>query len=100
MNIEEISGIVREYIQALDAYANVMLLLPMDAKENEEIQIYVLTPDDVSYGMEQEFTNACNKAQAKLNVALSINVFSKQDWHGSMSSSPLYDRVSKEGIVL
>ncbi|WP_430811059.1 MULTISPECIES: hypothetical protein [unclassified Carboxylicivirga] len=97
---DDISGIVKQHIQAIDLKAEVILLFPQGKSHKEEIQIYVLTPQKVDFETEQKYLKACYQVELASKLNLSIYIYFKEKWHQQLSGTPIYRKVSSEGILL
>jgi len=96
----DIIDLVKEHIQSIDPYAEVILLFPQGQGMHEDIQIYILTPEKVDFGLEQQYLNARYKVELESAQSLSIYTYSKVDWHKQFVDTPIYEQVAKEGIHL
>lgn len=96
----DISGLVREHIQTLDPYADIILLFPPGSNHREEIQIFVLTPGEVNYAIEQQYLNASYNIRQHTVLPLSLHVYSKAGWHKNCVDTPVYIKVQNEGLVI
>ncbi len=96
----DISDLVKEHIQSLDHYAEVVLLFPQGKEANEEIIVYVLSPNKVDFGLEQQYLNAKYQVELKSGQSISLYVYSKEDWHKQFINTPIYQRVNAEGVVI
>ena len=97
---KDIITLVREHIQALDPYADIILLFPQGKSHHEEIQVFVLFPEKVDYGTEQQYMDARYKVELESGQSLSLYVYSKDNWHNQFKDTPIYDKVQNEGVVL
>jgi hypothetical protein len=97
---DEISRQVKEHLQHIDVNAEVILLFPAKEKLNEEIQLYVVTPEKVSFEKEQHYFKACYQLELNLKQNLSVYIYTKESWHKQLVNTPIYTKVSKEGIYL
>ncbi len=92
--------LVKEHVQSLDPYAEIVLLFPQELVFFEDIQIYVLTIGKVDFGIEQQYLDACYKVKAQSGQSLSLNIYSKEEWHKKFKGAPTYQRVILEGVML
>jgi len=102
MNIQTggIVDLVKEHIQILDPYAEVILLFPQGQGMHEDIQIYILTPEKVDFGLEQQYLNARYNIELESAHSFSIYIYTKEDWHKQFVNTPIYEQVDTEGIRL
>jgi len=98
--ITEITTLVKEYIQSLDPYAEVILLFPHEKGLKDEPQIYVLTPAKVDLSLEHQYLDARYQVELKSGQSLSLYTYSKEEWHKQFIDTPIYKRVHTEGIHL
>lgn len=96
----EIVDLLKQYVQSLDQNAEIVLLFPQGKGINEDLQVYVLSPNKVDYGLEKEYLDAGYKVELKSGHSLSLYVYSKEDWHKQFINTPIYQRVNTEGIVI
>jgi hypothetical protein len=96
----DIIDLVKEHIQSLDLYAEVILLFQQGLAMHENIQIYVLTLEKVDFGLEQQYLNARYQVELASKQSLSIYIYSKEDWHKHFLDTPIYEKVANEGIRL
>jgi len=94
----DIIDLVKAHIQSIDPYAEVILLFPQGQRMNEDIQIYILTPEKVDFGVEQQYLNARYKVELESSQSFSIYIYSKGDWHKQFVDTPIYEQVANEGI--
>jgi len=96
----EIAQLVKEHIQSLDPYADIVLLFPQKKELHEEIQVYILTTDKVDFSVEQQYLDARYKVEFQSSQSISLYIYSKKDWHQQFKDTPIYQRVASEGVVL
>ncbi|MCU4176979.1 hypothetical protein [Carboxylicivirga sp. N1Y90] len=96
----DITELLKEHVQSLDPYAEITLLFPQGKGRDEELQVYVLSPNRVDFGLEQKYLNARYQVELHSGHSLSLYVYSKEDWHKQFSNTPIYHKVNTEGIVL
>ena len=98
--LADISKLIKEHIQSLDPYAEVILLFPHGKGLNEEPQVYVLTPGKVDFSLEHQYLNARYQVELKSGQSLSLYTYSKEEWHKQFKDTPIYKKVHTEGIHL
>ena len=96
----DISDLVKEHVQSLDPYAEVMLLFPEGIGMNEDIQIYVLTNEKVDFQLEQQYLDARYNVEFQSGKSVSLYIYSKEDWHKQFKDTPIYQKVSLEGVYI
>ncbi len=97
---EDITELVKKHIQAIDEATELILLFPQGKRHSEAIQIYVLTPDRVAFETEQAYFKACYQLELASNYNFSIYIYAKDKWHQQLKGTPIYQRVTNEGILL
>lgn len=96
----DISDLIKAHIQALDPYAEVIILFPQGTGLHEEIQVYVFTNEKVDFSLEQQYMDARYKVEIHSGQSLSLYTYSKEEWHQQFSETPIYQRVHCEGVCL
>lgn len=96
----DISDLVKEHVQSLDPYAEVMLLFPEGIGMNEDIQIYVLTNEKVDFQLEQQYLDARYNVEFQSGKSVSLYIYSKEDWHKQFKDTPIYQKVNLEGVYI
>ncbi|MBK3518062.1 hypothetical protein [Carboxylicivirga marina] len=96
----DISELVKEYVQGLDPYAEVVLLFPQGVSMHEDIQIYVLTNEKVDFRLEQQYLDARYQVELQSAQSISLYIYAKEDWHKQLKDTPIYEKVSGEGVYL
>jgi len=97
---KDISELARVHIQGLNPHADIILLFPQEKTLNEDIQIFVLLPEKVDYGIEQQYLNARYQVELESGQSLSLYVYNKEDWHKQFQKTPIYQKLQNEGVVL
>ncbi|GEM_PF-3282958 len=95
-----IAELVKEHIQVLNPYAEVILLFPEINNTYKDIQIFVLTPEKVDFGVEQQYMDARYKVEFDSKQSMTLYIYSKVDWHNQFSETPIYYQVMTEGVHL
>jgi len=96
----DISDLVKEHIQSLDPYAELVLLFPEGVTMNEDIQIYTLTNEKIDFRLEQQYLDARYKVELQSGKSISLYIYSKADWHQQFAETPIYQKVMNEGVYL
>jgi hypothetical protein len=96
----DISELVKEHVQDLDPYAEVILLFPQGTGLHEDIQVYVLSNEKVDFRLEQQYLDAKYQVELKSGQSISLYIYSKVDWHKQFKDTPIYQKVSGEGVYL
>lgn len=102
MNKQEadFTELVKKHIQSIDETAEIMLLFPQGKRHEEAIQIYVLTAGKVTFETEQAYFKACYQLELASSYNFSIYIYAKDKWHQQLKSTPIYQKVTNEGIFL
>lgn len=98
--IGELVDLIKEQIQALDHYAELVLLEGSAPGQEDEFEIYIFTSNEVDYGIEQQYRDASVKVALLAEVALKLHVYSKEEWHKQHAETDIYQRVNSEGLML
>lgn len=94
---------VKEYVKAIDPEADAILFGSRargDAREESDWDILILTPNAVTLKVEQVFRHKLFELELEYGQAISTFVYSKPDWSGKHRVTPLYENVTKEGILI
>jgi predicted nucleotidyltransferase len=72
-----------------------------DARPDSDIDVLILLDKErISLSDRQEVTYPLYDVELETGVIISPKVFSKKQWESSLSITPFYHNVIKEGIVL
>ncbi|WP_439185413.1 hypothetical protein [Carboxylicivirga taeanensis] len=96
----DITELLKQHIQSIDEAAELILLFPQGKRHEEAIQIYVLTPDKVTFETEQAYFKACYQLELASTYNFSIYIYAKDKWHQQLKNTPIYQKVINEGIFL
>lgn len=94
---------IRNTIQEVDSDAEVILYGSRargDEKIDSDWDILVLTNYPSNLETEQNFRDKIYDLELEIGQALSIFVYSKDDWNTKQKVSPFYENVNTEGIIL
>ncbi len=97
---KELTDLVREHIQNLDPYADIVLIFPQGTNANEDIHIYAFLPQKVDYATEQRYLDARYKVEFESGKSISLYTFFKEDWHRQFKDTPIYQKIQNEGLIL
>jgi hypothetical protein len=98
--IEEFSELVKKHIQTIEPASEIILLFPQGKEQHEEIQIYILTPQKADFEQEQRYLKACYQVELASKQNLSIYIYTSENWHKQFVNTPIYRRITNEGIRL
>jgi predicted nucleotidyltransferase len=94
---------IRAVIQQVDQNASVILFGSRargDERADSDWDILVLTDGPVDLQQERRFRVPLYELELETGASISMLMFSRQDWSGRQSGTPLFREVSHEGIVL
>jgi len=91
---------IRDKIQTIDPYADIYVLPLAGFGYHQETEIYILTPKEVDYAIEQQYINARYEAEVLAEQSFKMYLFNKSDWHQNHIETPIYEKVHNEGIML
>ena len=98
--VTHLSDHVKEYIASIDPYAEVILLMPLGTTMENQIEIYVITPQKVDLVLEHKYMDARYRVDLKSGQSTMLFLYSKDDWHHKFNGTPIYEKVNLEGIHL
>ena len=100
---QNISQLIRKYVNAVDHSAEVILYGSRargDEKKDSDWDILILTDGVADLITEREFRDKLYDLEVKTGEAISVFVYSKNDWQKIQKATPYYHNVSLEGIRL
>lgn len=92
---------IRNYINAIDPKADVILYGSRargDERPDSDWDILILTNNAADLVTERKFRNKLYDLELETGEALSVFVYSKNDWQTKQRITPFFDNVSQEGI--
>lgn len=92
---------IRNYINAIDPKADVILYGSRargDERPDSDWDILILTNNAADLMTERKFRNKLYDLELETGEALSVFVYSKNDWQTKQRITPFFDNVSQEGI--
>lgn len=98
---QHISKMIRNYINAIDPKADVILYGSRargDERPDSDWDILILTNNAVDVVTERKFRNKLYDLELETGEALSVFVYSKNDWQTRQRITPFFHNVSREGI--
>jgi predicted nucleotidyltransferase len=98
---QHISKMIRNYINAIDPGADVILYGSRargDERPDSDWDILILTNNAADIVTERKFRNKLYDLELETGEALSVFVYSKNDWQTRQRITPFYHNVSREGI--
>jgi predicted nucleotidyltransferase len=95
---------IRQKVNELDSSAEVILYGSRargDNKIDSDWDILILlNKKNVDKNTEQVFRHHLFDLELEIGVPISVYVYSKQDWEGKYSVTPLFNSIKKEGIPI
>jgi predicted nucleotidyltransferase len=92
---------IRSYINAIDPKADVILYGSRargDERPDSDWDILILTNNAADIVTERKFSNKLYDLEVETGEALSVFVYSKNDWQTRQRITPFFHNVSREGI--
>jgi len=96
-----ISRLIRKYIEEVDPKAEVILYGSRargDERTNSDWDILILTNYTADINIERKFRNKLYDLELETGEALSVFVYSKEDWLTRQRITPFFQNVTREGI--
>ena len=104
MNNSEVFTQISEFIHGTDPSAEAYLFGSRargDNREDSDWDILILIDGErVTYEIDKKFLDGLYDMELEIGQVITPFVYTKKQWYGPMSFSPLYKNISKEGIKL
>jgi len=101
---QHIIQLIRQKVNELDNTAEVILYGSRargDNKRDSDWDVMILlNRKDVDKKVEQVFRHHLLDIELEIGVPISVFVYSKSDWEGKYSITPLFKSIKKEGILI
>lgn len=100
---QNISQLIRQYIDQVDSTAEVILFGSRARGEENQASdwdLLILTDYEVNWDVEQAFRNKLYDLELEIGETLSVFVYSKHEWNTKQSITPFYENVLNEGVAL
>ena len=95
---------IRQKVNELDSTAEVILYGSRargDNKRDSDWDVMILlNRKNVDKKIEQTFRHHLLDLELEIGVPISVFVYSKSDWEGKYSITPLFKSIKKEGILI
>lgn len=95
---------IRKKVNEIDKNAEVILYGSRargdNKKESDWDIMILLNRKNVDKKIEQTFRHHLFDLELEIGVPISVFVYSKSDWEGKYSFTPLYRSIKKEGIII
>ena len=101
---QHIIQLIRHKVNQLDNTAEVILYGSRargDNKRDSDWDVMILlSRENVDKKVEQTFRHHLLDIELEIGVPISVFVYSKSDWEGKYSITPLFKSIKKEGIMI
>jgi predicted nucleotidyltransferase len=101
---QHIIQLIRQKVNELDSTAEVILYGSRargDNKRDSDWDVMILlNRKNVDKKVEQTFRHHLLDIELEIGVPVSVFVYSKSDWEGKYSITPLFKSIKKEGIFI
>lgn len=100
---KEISKRIRDYINLIDATAEVILYGSRargDERDYSDWDILILTDYPTDLSVEAKFRDKLYDLELETGESFSVFAYSKNEWNTRQKSSPFFANVSHEGIAI
>lgn len=101
---QHIIQLIRQKVSELDNTAEVILYGSRargDNKRDSDWDVMILlNRKNVDKKVEQTYRHLLLDIELEIGVPISVFVYSKSDWEGKYSITPLYKSIKKEGILI
>jgi predicted nucleotidyltransferase len=99
-----ITQLIRQKVNEIDNTAEVILYGSRargDNRRDSDWDVMILLKrKDVDKKVEQTFRHHLLDIELEIGVPVSVFVYSKSDWEGKYSITPLFRSIKKEGILI
>ena len=96
--------LIRQKVNDIDSTAEVILYGSRargDNKRDSDWDVMILLKQkNVDKRVEQTFRHHLLDLELEIGVPISVFVYSKSDWEGKYSITPLFKSIKKEGILI
>lgn len=99
----DLLGKIKAAVKGLDPQAKVILFgsrARNDAREDSDWDMLILTESAVTLKVEQTFRHKLFELELEFGQSISVFVYSISDWNGKHRSTPLFQNIQAEGILL
>ena len=101
---QHIIQLIRQKVNEIDSTAEVILYGSRargDNKRDSDWDVMILLKQkNVDKKIEQTFRHHLLALELEIGVPISVFVYSKSDWEGKYSITPLFKSIKKEGILI
>jgi predicted nucleotidyltransferase len=101
---QHIIQLIRQKVNEIDNSAEVILYCSRargDNKRDSDWDVMILLKrSNVDKKVEQTFRHHLLDLELEIGVPISVFVYSKSDWEGRYSITPLFRSIKKEGILI
>jgi predicted nucleotidyltransferase len=99
----EISKKIRDYINMIDASAEVILYGSRargDEREYSDWDILILTDYPTDLAVEGKFRDKLYDLELETGESFSVFAYSKSEWYATQKSTPFFANVTSEGVLI
>ena len=100
---KEISKRIRDYVNMVDASAEVILYGSRargDEREYSDWDILILTEYPTDLAIEAKFRDKLYDLELETGESFSVFAYSKNEWNTRQKSTPFFANVSNEGVLI
>jgi predicted nucleotidyltransferase len=101
---QHIIQLIRQKVNEIDSTAEVILYGSRargDNKRDSDWDVMILLKQkNVDKKIEQTFRHNLLDLELEIGVPISVFVYSKSDWEGKYSITPLFKSIKKDGILI
>jgi predicted nucleotidyltransferase len=101
---QHIIQLIRQKVNEIDNTAEVILYGSRargDNKQDSDWDVMILLKqENVDKKIEQIYRHHLLDLELEIGVPISVFVYSKSDWEGKYSITPLFKNIKKEGILI
>jgi predicted nucleotidyltransferase len=100
---KEISKRIRDYVNMVDASAEVILYGSRargDEREYSDWDILILTEYPTDLAIEGKFRDKLYDLELETGESFSVFAYSKNEWNTRQKSTPFFANVSNEGVLI
>jgi len=100
---KDISKRIRDYINMVDATAEVILYGSRargDEREYSDWDILILTDYPADLAIEGKFRDKLYDLELETGESFSVFAYSKNDWYTRQKSTPFFANVTQEGVLI
>ena len=101
---QTISSQIKTAVLSVDPAAEVILFGSRargDSRSDSDWDVLILVgKDEITWEYEREFRHKLYDIELSISQPISVFVYSKKDWIGRFSVTPLFEAIQSEGIII